>query len=192
MPVRRIEALELGEFLGSLMTSVVQAQDQAARASVAFVDEIGFEPLPGGGERLRTVSVRYRKRDENGEIADFEVEVPLLAMVNVPMLMVKEARLKFSYDVVVSASSSAPTQPPGSGPGTVGDRLSKLRALQPAKLKGFIQRPPPSGAPASSTERGSMAIDIDIQLEQALAPVGLERLFDLAELGITERPAGGP
>jgi hypothetical protein len=83
MTVAAVEALELSQLLGSLLASVVEAQAASARATVDFVESVGFEPGTDG-ERMRTVRLRYRKKDENGIPADFEVEVPLLALVNVP------------------------------------------------------------------------------------------------------------
>jgi hypothetical protein len=199
MPIRRVEALQLGELLGSLLASVVEAQQQAARATVEFIGEVGFETTTDG-ERMRTVTLRYTKKDENGQPAEFEVGVPLLAMVNVPSLMVKEAKLSFSYDVVTSESQEAQARPSGSGASpragasssaglprmSLTERVRSVSTLQPARITGYIRRRPQDAAVA---ERRTTAIDVDVTLEQQPMPVGVERLFDLAELGITERPA---
>lgn len=175
MPLRRVEALELAELLGSLLGSVVSAQAQAAQATVAFVEDVGFEAQAGGPSQLRTVTLRFRKKDETGEPADFEVEVPLLAMVNVPALAVKQAKLAFSYDVVTAQRGD------GDGAGPLGPKL------QLATLTGFVRRRPAPGS--EPPERRTTAIDLDVTLEQQAIPVGVERLFDLAELGITETAA---
>ncbi len=185
MSVKRMEALELAEVLGTLMGSVVDAQAQAARATVDFVDEVGFE-AGDHGKRMRTVTLRYRKKDENGEPAEFEVEVPLLAMVNIPSLAVSEARLSFSYDVVVAASAKT-GNPSTTQPGNTG----RLAAPRAATLRGFVRRAPTKTGPAGndrSASRSTTAIDLDVTLAQQEMPIGVERLFDLAELGISETP----
>lgn len=174
MTIRRLEALELSEFLGSLLGSVVDAQAQSARATVNFIDEVGFETTPEG-DRMRTVTIRYTKKDENDEPAEFEATVPLLSLVSIPSLAVREAKLSFSYDVVVSASGSDTTSP-GTGFGSAAG--SKL-----ALIKGYARRTSPDTG--SSAKRAS-SIDLDVTLEQLEVPIGVERLFDLAELGITE------
>lgn len=174
MTIRRLEALELSDFLGSLLGSVVDAQARSARATVAFIDEVGFETTPDG-DRMRTVTIRYSKKDENDEPTEFEATVPLLSLVNIPSLAVREAKLSFSYDVVVSASGSESASP-GTGIGSVA--VSKL-----ALIKGYARRTSP-GADTSSKRTSS--IDLDVTLEQLEVPIGVERLFDLAELGITE------
>lgn len=182
MPIRRLEALELAEVLGSLLGSVIAAQADAARATVAFVEDVGFETT-AAGERLRTVSLRYRKKDETGEPAEFEVELPLLAMVSVPALAVKQAKLVFAYDIV-TAGRDETIQPTPAGP--------LAGRLPIAKLTGFVRRP--STAPEAAAQRQTTSIDLDVTLEQQPMPIGVERLFDLAELGITEAKVdgGGP
>jgi hypothetical protein len=179
--VTAVDALELSQVLGSLLGSVVEAQAESARATVEFVENVGFEAMAGGGEKMRTVKVRYSKRDEAGDPADFEVEVPLLTLVNVPALAVKDAKLSFSYDVV-TAESEEETSSGGTVPG---------KKVARAKLKGYVRAKPT--ATTAPTTRRTTSIDLDVTLEQQEMPVGVERLFDLAELGITERPAGsGP
>jgi hypothetical protein len=106
--------------------------------------------------------------------------VPLLALVNIPSLAVKEAKLTFSYDVV-TATESAGTG--GAGGATGAGRLGIK--LPVARITGFVRRPPAS---APESERRTTAVDLEVTLAQQEMPIGIERLFDLAELGITERP----
>jgi len=177
MPITSVEALELSKLLGALLASVVDAQAHAARATVDFVESVGFEATPDG-ERLVYVKVRYFKKDENGRRAEFEVEVPLLALVSVPSLAVRQAKLTFSYDIVTATETVGSSGPTGA---------STLVPKQPiARITGFVRRPPAS---APQTEGRTTAIDLEVTLEQQEMPVGIERLFDLAELGISEQPA---
>lgn len=180
MTVTAVDALELSQVLGSLLGSVVEAQAESARATVEFVESVGLEAVAGGGEKLRTVKLRYTKKDEAGDPAEFEVEVPLLTLVNVPALAVKDAKLSFSYDVVTAQEEAA------SSTGTVpGKKVAR------ARLKGYV-RAKPTATTAPATRR-TTSIDLDVTLEQQEMPVGVERLYDLAELGITESPAdSGP
>jgi Protein of unknown function (DUF2589) len=178
--ITSVEALQLSQVLGSLLASVVDAQAQSARATVDFIEGIGFEET-GEGSRLRQVKVRYSKKDENGQVAEFEVEVPLLALVNVPSLAVKQAKLTFAYDVVTASATQARAAPAGTA--------ASRPALPVVKLTGFIR--PPS-RPVAVSEKHTSSIDLEVTLEQQELPIGIERLFDLAELGITERPTPSP
>ncbi|MFF0527809.1 DUF2589 domain-containing protein [Nocardia amikacinitolerans] len=164
MAIRRVEPLQLGDLLGSLMGSAVDAQARAARTTIAFVREMGIVSDAGGSGLLRTVTLRYRKRDENDELVEFEVEVPLLAMVNVPALAVKEASFSMAYDVVTVRSASDETN------GSI--------------LTGLIRKK----TAVADRKTASMSVDVDVTIAQADAPVGIERLVDLAEVAINERP----
>lgn len=184
MAIKRVEALALGELLGSLMGSVVEAQARAARTTLDFIEEVGFETNTDGDEVMRSARLRFSKKDENNEVAEFEVDVPLLSLVNVPSLAVREAKLAFSYDVV--SASSAPTSPaaPVDRATTAKRAILSSAKLKPARITGIV-RP---RQPANQPERRTTSIDLDVTLAQQEVPIGLERLFDLAELGITERP----
>ena len=186
MGVKKMEALELAEVLGSLMSSVVDAQAEAAKATVDFVSDVGFEENDGS-RVMRMVKLRYRKKDENGVMADFEVEVPLLAMVNIPALAVSEAKLSFSYDVVTAQQSAGEKR---GGAGAAANRPGGLLFGKPARLKGFVRRDvaTSSGGSGKVSTRSVTAIDLDVTLAQQEMPIGVERLFDLAELGIEEKP----
>lgn len=163
MVLRRIEPLGLGDILGSLMSSVIGAQAQAARATVSFIEDVGFEKT-STGDKLRTVAVRYEKLDEDNRPATFQVEVPLLSMVNVPSLAVKSASFSMSYDVLTTAA---------------GDDTKKG-----ALITGLIRR---KNQVVAASTRQSTSINIDVVIEQQEVPPGIARLFDLAELGIAEK-----
>ena len=194
MAIKRVEALALGELLGSLMGSVVEAQARAARTTLDFIEEVGFEKNEEGDDVMRSARLRFTKKDENDEIAEFEVEVPLLSLVNVPSLAVREANLAFSYDVVSASSQASPAARAATGSSSSDSPVLNAAAisrtflsdtkLKPAVITGIV-RPKPGTSPA---DRRTTAIDLDVTLAQQEVPIGLERLFDLAELGITERP----
>src|SRR6266540_3521103 len=163
MTVAAVEALELSQLLGSLLASVVEAQAASARATVDFVESVGFEPGTDG-ERMRTVRLRYRKKDENSIPADFEVEVPLLALVNVPSLAVKQARLTFSYQVVRNrgGSTARPRRAAARDPARTGDahRLPPAAPISDARTlsQHHLRRPRRHPRTARATHRGRAAL----------------------------------
>jgi Protein of unknown function (DUF2589) len=183
MPIRQVEVLELGELLGSLLRSIVAAQEQSSRATVEFIDAVGLVTTAQDGEEvtaLRTVALRYRKRDANGALTDFEVEVPLLSLVNPPALSVAEATLTFAYEVLS-------TEPAGDTPVALGEPIGPLPIGRPVKLRGVVRSPTSTGGPTEA--RTSFAVDVNVVVRQEPTPIGVQRLFNLAELGIQERPA---
>jgi hypothetical protein len=174
--IANVEPLQLGQILGSLLAAVVDAEKHAARASVDFMGEVGFlRDEATGVDRLRMVTFRYRKRDETGQPAEFEAEIPLLAMVSVPTLGVRKATIAFGYDVVTAESVTQEDQPtPISG------------QVRPALLEGYVRRK------SQLDTRSQTSIDVDVTIERGDLPIGIERAFELAELSIatSTRPEG--
>jgi hypothetical protein len=182
MAVRQVEILELGQLLGSLLRSIIEAQEQSARATVEFIEAVGLVTTDESGEStsaLRTVTMRYRKRDANGVLSEFEVEVPVLTLVNPPTLTVAEATLKFGYEVL-AAERSVPTT-------SLRDTQEDVIAVEhPIRLRGIVRSSPSTDK--STEARTSFAVDVNVVVRQDPTPVGVQRLFNLAELGIRERP----
>jgi Protein of unknown function (DUF2589) len=177
--IRDIAAVELGDFIGSLLRSVIDAQQQSSRASVEFIEAIGWETVAEEDTavtRLRTIKLRFRKKDENGNISEFEADVPLLTLINAPSLVVSEATLKFNYEVLATRQKPSEER-------SLGRKIAKA----PLQLKGVVRSSP--GSEGAAEARSRLGLDLQIVVKQQPAPVGIERLFDLAELGITQRPA---
>ncbi|GAA3842179.1 DUF2589 domain-containing protein [Streptomyces phyllanthi] len=184
MPIRDVSTLGLDELLGALLSAVVGGQREATAGTLALVEQIGLVRDAEGTERFRTVTIRYTKLDENQEPSEFALEVPLLAMVAIPTLTVREAKISFTYDVTRTAVDRPAEQ-------IRAERESVPRALadvslRPVVLKGFVPR---SRTVTSRETRETAGIDIEVTVESVPLPVGLERLLDLTELTVA-RPAG--
>jgi hypothetical protein len=107
--------------------------------------------------------------------------MPLLAMVSIPTLAVKNATIAFSYDVLETVST---TEQPTTGTGA-GAALIDLGA-RPAVLRGIVRRS------STAESRETTSIDVNVTIEKEPLPLGLERMLDLAELSMTEQPPAAP
>jgi Protein of unknown function (DUF2589) len=179
VPIRDLSTLGLGQLLGALLSAVVEGQQEATASSLAFVEQVGLLREGEGDERFRTVTIRYTKLDENQEPAEFTLEVPLLAMVSIPTLVVQNAKVSFTYNVT-ETTTSEPTE------GT--ERLRLPRPLvgdapRPVILKGFVQPRRPAG-----DKRETAGVDVEVTVESVPLPLGLERLLELTEFTVS-RPA---
>lgn len=170
--------LSLAEILGSALSSVIDAQAQSARATVEFIKDVGIIPpaTPGGEEKLRTLLFRYRKLDENQREADFVVEIPLLGIIDIPMISVKNAAFAFSYEVTNTNPGTKEISTSSAG----SNYLSRLAA--PAQLKGRVTRTPSA---TSGSEKASL--QVKVELEKSAMPVGLEKILDILEVAAAER-----
>lgn len=178
--IDRSTPLTLADTLGAVLTSIIDAQAQCARATVEFIKDVGLrdDGTNTGQEQLRTVQFTYRKLDENTELNIFQVEIPLLGMVDIPMISVKKATVSFEYDITGTTPPKKAAADPNTAP------FKKFR-LDTAVIRGRVARP--SRGPAGAAEtRESAGLKVSVELEKADMPVGLERIIDMLELASNE------
>ena len=181
--------LTLADTLGSVVASVVDAQQQSARATVDFINDLAFGPDgPNPDRDVVTVSFSVTKLDENRQPVPFVLEVPLLSLVDIPLIAVRKATFAFSYDVTETRESAR--EQPAAG----AERSSIFNAAKVAVLKGRLAKRTAGATPTDPVRREERAsIDVFVELEKAALPAGLDRLIDALENAAGERrPNGGP
>jgi hypothetical protein len=91
--------LDFGLLLSSPLTALVDAQAQAARATLDFVRSVGLE-----GDRLRMASIDLESFAEDAGTGRREnpakLTVPALSLMNVPSLRITEASIEFCAKVI--------------------------------------------------------------------------------------------
>lgn len=169
-------SLTLGQAVGNLLSALVDAQARAARTTVEFIDEVGFQPATNAGDppSLRVVEFTYSKRDENDDVASFQVGLPLLGMVDIPLIAIRRAKIDLEFQV---SSVREPEEDV--------IRRPMLPGRTPPVIKGQVL----SGRRASD-ERGS--IKVSVEVEKADLPPGLARSLDILEVAASERKVTGP
>lgn len=192
--------LSLGETIGSLMTSVIDAQAQAARATVDFIEDVGTEA--GSGDLgavhdLRTLSFKYKKLDENFESKDFVLEIPLLSMVDIPMVAVKSAKFSFNYQITKTTPQNDQAQAhedldseEKANPTIDNKKKSTLPMARAPRIEGRFKpvkkdNSTPSQVSTSAQETGGL--DVTIEFEKASMPVGIDRILEALELASAEK-----
>lgn len=160
----------LAQAVGNVLSSLVEAQAQAARTTVDFIESVGFESATTGAPALRQVRFSYRKLDENQQEAAYEVDIPLLGMVDIPLIAIRKATIQMEYEV---SSVQEPAKTSGS------DRFTKGVQIKGRVLSG-----------RSGSERGSIKVSVDV--EKAELPPGLARALDILELAASEKPQPAP
>jgi hypothetical protein len=176
MPVRDLSTLQLGQLLGALLSAVIEGQREATASSLAFVEDVGLAHDDEGHEHFRTVTIRYTKLDENQQPAEFTLEVPLLAMVAIPTLVVRTAKISFSYDVT-ETSQAPPDDESSPRVGALGGIVAR-----PVILKGTV-RPR-----VTQDTRETAGVNVEVTVESEPLPLGLGRLLELTEFTVS-RPA---
>lgn len=164
--------LALSQIVGDILSALVQSQAQAARTTVDFIDEVGFQQPTSAAvpPPLRTVQFKYSKLDENQVQAEFIATIPLLAMVDIPLICIRKANIKLDYEVSMVEETD--------GKDAAG------KPIKVPKLKGRVL----SGR-TSSSERATVSVSVEV--EKADLPPGLSRTLDILEIAArdTKNPA---
>lgn len=158
--------------MGAVMRAVIEAQIQAAESTVEFVEGVGFSDPGEAPHRLRMVQFKYSKLDENQTENEFVAEIPLLGMVDIPVISVKRAKFSFNYEVTQTGVETH------SGP-RIPTRLPASRSY----IMGRVAKEPRT----SSQEKHERAdLHIEVELEKSPLPASLDQVMDILELAAKE------
>lgn len=178
-----MRSLSFSQLIGSPMVAIIQAEAMAARATADFIESVGFVKDGSKGDdgygKLRTVTFTYSKQDVNGEERTEEVELPLLSLVPIPLLQVKDAQLAFNAKIIESVAERAQLQT------LVGERLKTPASQRAVSLMGIYK----SGSTSTTDKVDSTAdLKVTVNLAQSDVPAGLQQLFQIMENAATSRP----
>jgi hypothetical protein len=193
-------ALSLYQLIGAPLHALIDAESQAAEATASFIERVGFRrPPPAdrtagppeGSPRppeerdelgnLRMVTFRYQRPGAEGP-RTLRVDVPLLSLLPIPALQIKDARLEF-FVKIVDVESRGPARPASSQLAPV-----EADAAERIDFKAVVGRG--EGAQQRSLD---MRMKLLINVEQADIPAGMAKLFNLMEQNIAssvEPPPG--
>jgi len=173
-----LQSLPFHQIIGAPLTAIVEGQAQAAQATAEFIERVGFVQQGDGqaGEvgKLKMVSFSYSKPDVDGEMKEYRLEIPLLSMVPIPSIEVKEAELEFNIKVADVQTVQGQTQLSDdnapSGNWMARDRI-ELRTTM-----GKMQ--------TSEGRNTDIQMNIKMKLQQADIPEGVQHLFRVMDQAI--------
>lgn len=186
----QFSGLPMESLIGSPLKAACDAQVMLAQSTVNFIRDVGFE-----GNKTRTADFSYTRHVVTGkdglgnDIIDQEdvgLEVPVLAIVNIPSLMVDEVDITFDMEVK-SAESSKETQD------TKGEFSAKAKlGWGPFSVTANV-----SGSVASHKENtrssdNSAKYHVHVHASQAGTPEGLSRVLDIIQDSVAPKSVNGP
>jgi hypothetical protein len=197
-----VRALKLHELLGTTMVAVIQADALAAKATLEYIETVGFVAPPEGedegdetettaGGRLRMASFRYRKRDETDEVVDFVAEVPILALVPIPALQVKDAEFSFAVKIedITKTTDGNPGNPAGPAAEMISQPKSRLATFLKPTAAELITRPAAASGTKTQEVRSTHHLDVKVTMGQADITTGMEKIFNVMDQAIQDRKA---
>lgn len=168
-----LSSVPLYQIIGAPLLALVQAETQAAQATSNFIQQVGFYDDEDGISRLKVVTFRYSRIGVDGNPVEFTVEIPVLSIVPIPTIEIKEATLDFAVEI---------------------NEVVELEHKSSMNIKGEDKK---SGEDSSlepnflafkaglAKQDSKSAMKIHINAGQSDTPVGLLSLFRLMEQGIS-------
>lgn len=192
-PTTTLVTTDLAQFLGASLTAIVEADAMAADTFRRFLEEVAFD---GGDDpedlssesasvtqaramlgdngrklgRLRYVSFAY-DHVRNGERVTSVIKLPLISLLPLPAMQVREATVDFNVRIL--GTSASPKRPPL--------RSASTRAAPPPRPPSVLVAP----ARASNKSDTSAIMKVHVVMESADMPMGLATLLNLTSQGVS-------
>ncbi|MGH6893342.1 MAG: DUF2589 domain-containing protein [Dongiaceae bacterium] len=196
--VAELRQIPFGYLIGSPMKAAIEAQALAAKTTIEFIEKVGFIPpdkdqdmlfidetKDADGGKVRNVTFEYKKTDENGVSKDVSLTVPILAIVPIPYLRLDEMTIDFTAKLEdqIANNTSSTFKLDSSVKGTYKSWWSPLSLEMRTSMSYQNSRQ------TASRYTREYTMKIHVRAVQDDIPAGLERVLDLLEQTIKEKPA---
>ena len=99
-----LQSIPFGSIIGAPLSACIEAQAKAAKTSWEFIKEVGLNDTEDGGKEAIYVNFEFRKNGRSTTLS-----VPLLTIVPIPYLAIKDIDISFKASISASASTSKKT-----------------------------------------------------------------------------------
>jgi hypothetical protein len=199
--VDELRQIPFDYLIGAPLKAAIEAQGLAAKTTIDFIEKVGFIPedpdqdpffldeeedVEGG--QVRNVTFSYSKTDENNVATNVTLTVPILSIVPIPYIRIDEITIDFTAKLNDTITNVTKTnfQLDSSTSG-------QYRAFwSPIRLDFRVSTSYQSSRETASRYTREYQMNINVRAVQDDLPAGMERVLDLLEQIIKERPAGSP
>lgn len=172
------QVMELKDLISGPLVATIDADSISARRYLNYLLELAFESYDketGEVGKLRTLDFTYGSRDVGGSRMQ-RVSIPLLTLVPLPLLQVKEADFDFDIQIVdaVSSDKDATFSLKNGASDDTGD------VPEGVKLRVSMAAASAEGSVKSTTQQSLTAnMKVKVKMQQADMPGGLSNLLHL-------------
>ena len=183
-PSQKNSALSLSQLIGAPIQALIEAEAQAAIATAQFIRNVGFTPDPDRplnelGE-LQMARFSRTRRNAQGEEEIYQVEIPLITMLPIPALQIRDAELEYTVKVLDTEVTSRDSRD------AVQSNTLGLKD-PPATLRATLARD------GRSNRRSlDMLLKMKVNIEQSDMPTGLAKLLNLTAETTNQRTLPKP
>lgn len=174
------QVMELKDLISGPLVATIDADSISSRRYLNYLFELAFDSYDketGKVGELRTLEFKYKVQDAGG--AHYQsIKIPILTLVPLPLLQVKEANFDFDIQIIdaVSTDKQGSFSLKNKAEPNLEDQLSgegvKLRvAMAERKAEGSVK----TGSKQSLTAN----MKVKVKMEQSDMPAGLLKLLHL-------------
>jgi hypothetical protein len=174
--------IQLSQLFSAPLVAVIEADFLAAQRFAAYIEQFGFikDAVQSGEDghygTVRTVRFAHPRQNGNGTSGIATTEIPLLSMLPLPLLQVRDA--EFSFDVRLLDFDTGES----AGPPSLRAQSAQEKAAVPTSPAPLTSRAllAPSGAAgeggAGNTNSANM--NVKLRMQQADIPAGVSALLN--------------
>lgn len=185
------KGLPMESLIGGPLTAACDANLHLAKTTAEFIntvgfdDEIGKDGKPTGAKKIRTAQFAYHVYDEKNNQHKVDIDVPLLAVVQIPSLKVDLVDITFDMEVKTSeqSKSSSDTSASLDATGSVG--------YGPFSLKVHVHGSVSSHKENTRSSDKSAKYHVQVKATDQGMPEGLARVLDIMNKAIAPQPNQG-
>ena len=182
-PKAKDQVLSLAQLIGAPISALVDAEAQSAMATERFIRNVGFTGGTERGELGDLQMARFKRTRREGDTdQEIEVQIPLLSMLPIPALQIRDAELDYTVRIVQ-------TEEMHHAPFHDIEGLRKTPDDEPiARLRGSFARESRPG----DHRRTDMLVKMKVRMEQADMPDGLAKLLALSSESVQQKALDAP
>ena len=183
------QVMELQQLIAGPLVSTIEADALSSRRYLEMLELIAFENAKEGDRnirRLRTLKFAYQETNVNG-YRNKVVSIPLVTLLPLPLLQIKEA--DFDFDInILDAVSSGTVESFDYGEGKIDQKNENKRAFW---LRASLASR--NGSHSEKSEQQLSAnMKVHVKMRQADMPAGLSNLLRLTAGNLQVEDAEAP
>lgn len=179
----QFSGLDMAALIGGPLSAACSAQTMLAKSTLDFIEEVGLESESDKIRRVRTTNFSFYRaadgdNDDKIKSERVDMNIPLLAIVNIPALSIDKVNITFDMEVKSSMSSEAVKDSQLQGEGSAGLKIGPFNMN--VSIKGSVS----CHESNTRSSDNSAKYHVEVSASQQKTPEGLLRMIDLLSAAV--------
>lgn len=171
---RNSQVMDLKQLIAAPLIATLEADAMTTAGYIDFLKEVAFEAGENGGlGKLRTFTFQYHQSDSGGKMLK-TVEIPVISLIPIPLLQIKEATFDFDIRILDSVTEQTEREFSFDGENEKPDNNENKMSIRAALA--------PQSGKSNETKDSSLTANMKVHvvMQQADMPAGLANLLSLS------------